>query len=99
MNQLPEKIGKYPIVGIDGKGNMEIVHASCDLFADRDAAIKVNTAAVPAAGHREHPARKIFFPAVHTAAALDHPNIIKVLDAGEQQPCGFPYTALQFSRM
>jgi len=94
MNQLPEKIGKYPIVGIAGKGNMGTVYVGYDPFADRDVAIKVNTTLTTGEEHQERLARKLFFNEAHTAGALDHPNIIKVLDAGEEH--GEPYIVMEY---
>ncbi len=94
MSQLPEKIGKYPIVGVAGKGNMGIVYVGYDPFADRDVAIKVNTSLDMGDEFQERLTRKLFFNEAHTAGALDHPNIIKVLDAGEER--GEPYIVMEY---
>ena len=41
MPDLPEKIGKYPVVGAAGRGNMGVVYIGYDPFHNRDVAIKV----------------------------------------------------------
>ncbi|MEE9603089.1 MAG: hypothetical protein V3V75_07280, partial [Thermoguttaceae bacterium] len=40
-SDLPEKIGKYPVVGTAGRGNMGVVYIGYDPFHNRDVAIKV----------------------------------------------------------
>lgn len=94
MTQLPEKVGKYHIVGIAGEGNMGIVYVGYDPFADRDVAIKVCTGLEEGDGARRRMARKLFFNEAHTAGALEHPHILKVLDAGEER--GQPYIVMEY---
>ena len=43
MPDLPEKIGKYPVVGTAGHGNMGIVYIGYDPFHNRDVAILEKT--------------------------------------------------------
>ncbi len=74
MNQLPEKTGKYPIAGIAGKGNMGIVYVGYDPLAERDVAIKGNSATVWGEDRHERLARKMFFNICyqpHTPAGFD----------------------------
>lgn len=94
MSQLPEKVGKYHIVGVAGEGNMGIVYVGYDPFADRDVAIKVCTGLDEGNGARQRMARKLFFNEAHTAGALEHPNILRVLDAGEER--GQPYIVMEY---
>jgi serine/threonine protein kinase len=79
---IPERLGRYHVLGIAGRGNMGVVYTGYDPYLDQDVAIKVCT--VP--GHSadaDSVARKLFYNEAHTAGALDHPNILKILDAGE----------------
>jgi len=41
MPDLPEKIGKYPIIGVASRGETGVVYIGYDPFHDRDVAVKV----------------------------------------------------------
>ncbi|MFK8067514.1 MAG: protein kinase [Gammaproteobacteria bacterium] len=96
--KLPDKIGKYEIVGVAGKGAMGVVYIGHDPFVDRKVAIKVSLSAtagefsldetMAADNHRQ------FFNEAKAAGTLDHPNIIKVYEAGDAN--GQDYIAIEF---
>lgn len=86
------QLGKYEVLGVAGKGNMAVVYKAHDPFADRDVAIKLCQATADQSGGKI--ARKLFFNEAHTAGALDHPNILSVLDAGEQD--NQPYIVMEY---
>ena len=98
MSDLPEKIGKYEITGVAGKGAMGIVYIGHDPYVDRKVAIKVSLSDNPgefllddslaADNHRQ------FFNEAKAAGILDHPNIIKVYEAGDAN--GQDYIAIEF---
>jgi serine/threonine protein kinase len=93
MDELPKKIGKYPVLGIAGRGNMGVVYTGYDPFSDRDVAIKVCSLE----GDQESTnrvARKLFFNEARMAGLLDHPNILRVLDAGENNRQ--PYIVMEY---
>ncbi len=93
MESLPEKIGKYEITGVAGKGAMGMVYIGYDPFVDRQVAIKVST--IEEVEEEEvHKARKLFFNEAQAAGSLDHPNILKVYDAGDAD--GQPYISMEF---
>ena len=94
MSDLPEKIGKYPVVGTAGRGNMGIVYIGYDPYHDRDVAIKVYILNPGMEDETARLARKMFFNEAHTAEVLDHPNIIRVLDAGEEND--EPYLVMEY---
>jgi len=87
----PQQIGKYQIVGVAGRGNMGTVFVGHDPFSDAQVAIKVCSVTT---GSGFKIARKLFFNEAHTAGGLDHPNILSVLDAGEQD--GQPYIVMEY---
>lgn len=89
MADHPDKIGKYDVTGVAGKGAMGIVYIAHDPFVDRKVAIKVST-------HEEMTPqqRKMFFNEAQSAGALDHPNILRVFDAGEADDQ--PYIVTEF---
>ncbi|MDX1431296.1 MAG: serine/threonine-protein kinase [Gammaproteobacteria bacterium] len=88
----PQRIGKYEIVELAGRGAMGEVYVAHDPFIDRAVAIKVCT-------HDDSPesaslARKLFMNEAQAAGALDHPNILKIYDAGEVD--GRPYIVTEY---
>jgi len=95
---IPEKIGKYDITGVAGKGAMGIVYIGHDPYVDRKVAIKVSLNeiagefllddSIAADNHRQ------FFNEAKAAGILDHPNIIKVYEAGDAN--GQDYIAIEF---
>jgi serine/threonine protein kinase len=94
MSELPEKFGKYHVVGLAGRGNMGIVYLGYDPFADRDVAIKVSLIKENLEDTAARLARKLFFNEAHMAGLLDHPNILKIFDAGEEN--GEPYIVMEY---
>ena len=78
----PERIGKYEITGVAGRGAMGVVYIGYDPIVDRKVAIKV---AYPAEDddNQARVAKKMFLNEAQTAGSLDHPYILKVYDAGE----------------
>jgi serine/threonine protein kinase len=88
----PEKIGKYEIVDIAGSGAMGDVYVAYDPFIDRTVAIKVCNHDDGSDGARV--ARKLFVNEAKAAGALDHPNILKIFDAGEE--AGQPYIVMEY---
>ena len=94
MAELPEKFGKYHVLGIAGRGNMGVVYTAYDPFADRDVAVKICTEINTEDEKRSRVARKLFFNEAHIAQVLDHPNILKILDAGEEE--GEPYIVMEY---
>ncbi len=94
MPELPEKFGKYHVVGLAGRGNMGVVYLGYDPFADRDVAIKVSIVKENLENTAARQARKLFFNEAHMAGLLDHPNILKIFDAGEEN--GEPYIVMEY---
>ena len=81
---------RYEVVEEIGRGGMGIVYKARDTVLDRIVAYKV----LPA-NFREHPqAVKNFFREAKSAAALNHPNIVTVHDAGEDD--GAYYIAMEY---
>jgi serine/threonine protein kinase len=89
---FPEKIGKYEIVDVAGSGAMGNVYVAYDPYIDRTVAIKVCTHGDDSESARV--ARKLFVNEAQAAGALDHPNILKIYDAGEED--GQPYIIMEY---
>ena len=81
--RIPEKIGKYVIVKEVGRGSTGVVYLSHDPYYRRDVAIKVYNIE----SHDEDRARvtrKMFLSEAHMVGMLQHPNILPIFDAGEE---------------
>jgi serine/threonine protein kinase len=91
---IPEKLGKYEVIECVGRGSMGVVYAGHDPYADRKVAIKVCSISDENESQSSRLAKKLFFNEAHTTGSLDHPNILSVLDAGED--ADRPYIVLEF---
>jgi serine/threonine protein kinase len=83
-NDVPKKIGKYVIVNEIGKGSTGMVYLSHDPYYRRDVAIKVYNSEEDTDADRAAVARKMFFNEAHMVGMLQHPNIMPIYDAGEE---------------
>jgi eukaryotic-like serine/threonine-protein kinase len=84
------QVGRYRILAELGRGGMGIVYKGHDTVLDRPVAFKVLPDAL-----RDNPqALKNFLREAKSAAKLNHPNIVTVFDAGEQD--GRFYIAMEY---
>ncbi|MGI9219725.1 MAG: protein kinase domain-containing protein [Woeseiaceae bacterium] len=83
-NEVPEKIGKYVIINKIGRGSTGDVYLSHDPYYRRDVAIKVYNIEEDADADRAKVSRKMFFNEAHMVGMLQHPNIMPIYDAGEE---------------
>src|SRR5437899_1343707 len=81
----PERIGRYRVEKLLGRGGFGLVYLACDDQLQRPVAIKVP--------HRHRVANpedaEAYLTEARTVANLDHPNIVPVHDVGstDQFPC------------
>jgi serine/threonine protein kinase len=90
---VPEKIGKYLIINEIGRGTTGTIYLSHDPYFRRDLAIKVYHVTPDDDPQRARIARKMFFNEAHMVGMLQHPNILPILDAGEDD--GKYYVAME----
>ena len=81
---VPDKIGKYEIINEVGKGTTGDVFLSHDPYYGRDVAVKVYHAITDPDSQAAKIARKMFFNEAHIVGMLQHPNILPIFDAGEE---------------
>ena len=86
----PTKFAGYRVEAMAGRGGMGVVYKATQLGLDRPVALKVI-----AAGLLGDPRiRERFLRESRAAAAIEHPNVIPIHDAGEHH--GRPYIAMRF---
>jgi serine/threonine protein kinase len=85
---VPERIGRYQILGELGQGAMGTVYRGRDEGLDRDVAVKVMSK-----GMADADARARFLREARAAARLQHPNIVVIFELGEHE--GAPFMALE----
>ena len=83
-SDVPEKIGKYVIINKVGKGSTGTVYLSHDPYYRRDVAIKVYNVEEDSDPDRAKVTRKMFYNEAHMVGMLQHPNIMPIYDAGEE---------------
>ncbi len=92
--KLPDKLGKYHVLDLIDRGSMGAVYTAYDPLADRDVAIKLFSLDEEMVEEAEEIARKQFYTEARIARVLDHPNVLRVLDAGEDN--GHPYIVMEY---
>jgi len=84
LGRMPDKIGKYVVVREVGRGSTGIVYLSHDAYYGRDVAIKVYNMDTGGDEERARIARKMFLSEAHLVGMLQHPHILPIYDAGEE---------------
>jgi hypothetical protein len=90
---LPERIGKYEVVDLLGRGAMGVVYRAFDGLLEREVALKVMLPQV--AGDPDQKAR--FEREARAAAKIVHRNVLTVFDLGYHHD-GSPYIAMELLR-
>jgi serine/threonine protein kinase len=92
--KIPEKFGRYEVIGELGRGSMGMVYKARDPVIGRLVAIK----AIPETFGLDPDKRKEYIKRLEreaiTAGRLQHPNIVTIYDVGESEYG--PYIAMEF---
>ncbi len=89
-----EKIGKYEIIGILGKGAMGIVYKAKDPDISREVAIKTIRFDLISEESEKEDLMKRFIREAQAAGKLQHPHIITVYDVGREED--LTYIVMQY---
>ncbi len=81
--------GRYQIESQLGEGGMAIVYRAKSALVDRPVAVKIMNAALV----RDASLKERFRREAKTSGALAHPNIVEILDYGEEE--GVPYLVME----
>lgn len=81
---VPERIGKYLVINEVGQGSTGRVFLSHDPYYGRDVAIKLYNIESEEDEKKARTTRKMFFNEAHMVGRLQHPNILPIYDAGEE---------------
>jgi len=92
--KMPKKLGRYEIVRELGKGAMGVVYEGKDPNIGRRVAIKTARREVVEASGMADEMMERFLREAQAAGALNHPNIITIYDAAEEN--GIAYIAMEF---
>ncbi|MDQ6961907.1 MAG: serine/threonine-protein kinase [Mariprofundaceae bacterium] len=82
-------LGRYELVKELGKGAMGIVYLGLDPKINRKVAIKTMALSQEFEGSELEDIKQRFFREAETAGGLNHPNIVTMYDAGEQNDLAF----------
>jgi serine/threonine-protein kinase len=96
VSTIDQRIGRYVLIDPVGRGAMGIVYRAEDPSIDRTVAVKVlhpNHAMSP---QQVHVARERFRREAHTAGSIDHPNIVRIFDVGEEAESGDMYIVMEY---
>jgi len=80
---VPDRIGKYAIIREVGIGSTGTVYLSHDPYYNRDVAIKVYQGDLTSAD-KARTARKMFLSEAQMVGMLQHPHLMPIYDAGEE---------------
>lgn len=89
-NFIGQSLGRYHILEQLGEGGMAVVYKAFDTRLERNVAVKV---ILPGKEHSEKFLKR-FEREAKSLAQLSHPNIVKVVDYGEQD--GLPYLVMEY---
>ncbi len=86
----PKRIGRFEVVRVLGKGAQGTVYLARDTHLDREVALKTLSLGAAAAADRVY----TLLDEARTVSRLQHPNIVTLYDAGEED--GTPYLVFEY---
>ena len=96
MSTTKERIGRYILVETVGRGAMGVVYRAEDPVIHRTVAVKVLHTVNGLTPEQIDLARERFSREGQVLGSIDHPNIIRVFDVGEDSESGEMYIVMEF---
>ncbi len=90
----PQRLGRYGIESVLGKGAMGVVYLARDPVIGRRVALK--TLSVPEDAEEAEEFRQRFLREAQAAGILNHPGIVTVFDAGVDDGTGLSFIAMEY---
>ncbi len=91
-----ERIGRYVIQEVLGRGAMGVVYRAHDPIIDREVALKTLRLDIDSEMTEEF--RERFFREARAAGRLSHPSIVTIHDVGEDESSGLVFIAMEMIR-
>jgi len=95
---MPQRIGRYEIQRVIGRGSMGVVYQAQDTVLRRTVALKTISFAFAVTDNDRRSFERRFLEEARAAAALSHPGIVVVYDFGSDPDAKLMYMALEFLR-
>jgi serine/threonine protein kinase len=93
---IPEKIGKYDVQKVLGRGSMGVVYLARDPLIDREVAIKTIVLPPGLDEDRVKEFRARFLREARAAGRMSHPAIVTIYEADEGKLDGYPFIVMEF---
>ena len=93
---IPEKIGKYHVSRVLGRGSMGVVYLALDTLIDREVAIKTIVLPPGLDDDKIMEFRARFLREARAAGRLSHPAIVTIYEADDGAGGGPPFIAMEF---
>lgn len=96
MSTIDRRIGRYVLLNPVGRGAMGVVYRAEDPLIHRLVAVKVLHPTKGLSPLQIQIARERFGREAETAGGIDHPNIVRIFDVGEEAESGEMYIVMEF---
>jgi hypothetical protein len=93
---IPEKIGKYDVQKVLGRGSMGVVYLARDPLIDREVAIKTIVLPPGLDEDRVKEFQARFLREARAAGRMSHPAIVTIYEADEGKTDGHPFIVMEF---
>jgi serine/threonine protein kinase len=94
--KAPAKLGKFVVTRELGRGATGTVYLCHDAFLSKDVAIKLYNLDADSNDKEARTRRKLFFNEAYLVGKMNHPNILPIYDAGEED--GHCYVVMEYVR-